>query len=73
MSKIFQSGIPSAQCKIFFNMQQLTDNKKTLKEYGINEGDLVLIQRQNGLVQRPSNPASSATGIMKLQSSMFKG
>lgn len=38
-----ESGIPSAQIGVAYNGQLLMDNQKPLKEYGISDGDVVMI------------------------------
>jgi DNA damage-inducible protein 1 len=39
-----ESGFPAAEIIIVFNGQPLMDLKKTLKDYGIREGDVVILQ-----------------------------
>lgn len=48
-----ESGIPSAHIGVAYNGQLLTDNKKALKDYGISDGDVVIIE---------SMPQGSAAG-----------
>lgn len=38
-----ESGIPSAQIGVLHNGQLLGDNKRSLKDYGISDGDVVVI------------------------------
>lgn len=40
-----ESGIPSSQIGVAYNGQLLVDDKKPLKAYGINDGDVVIIDR----------------------------
>lgn len=40
-----ESGIPSSQIGVAHNGQFLADDKKALKEYGISDGDVVIIDR----------------------------
>lgn len=46
-----ESGFPSAEIVILFRGQPLVDDKKSLKDHGIAEGDVVLLQHalQSGL------------------------
>lgn len=38
-----ESGIPSGQIGVAYNGQLLMDDKKALKDYGISDGDVVII------------------------------
>ncbi|XP_021948384.1 protein DDI1 homolog 2 [Folsomia candida] len=49
-----ESGIPSLEILIVFNGVPLTDGAKTLKEYGIKDGDMVVLQHH-----RQQNSAST--------------
>lgn len=46
-----ESGFPSAEIVILFRGQPLIDDKKSLKDHGLGEGDVVLLQHalQSGL------------------------
>lgn len=46
-----ESGFPSAEIVISFRGQALIDDKKSLKDHGLGEGDVVLLQHalQSGL------------------------
>uniref|UniRef100_A0A8D8RVG4 Protein DDI1 homolog 2 n=2 Tax=Cacopsylla melanoneura TaxID=428564 RepID=A0A8D8RVG4_9HEMI len=48
-----QSGISAQEIDIEFQGNPLADNKKTLKDYNIQDGDLVLLKRVR--VHRPNN------------------
>lgn len=39
-----ESGFPSSEIVILFKGQQLVDDKKSLKDHGIGDGDAVLLQ-----------------------------
>lgn len=57
-----ESGIPAAEISLLFNGNVLEDNSKSLKSYGLKEGDMIVIQRQrspvtNQLGSTPSQPA----------------
>lgn len=39
-----ESGIPSTEIVIAFNGKPLLDGKKSLKEHGIRDGDVVILQ-----------------------------
>jgi len=41
-----ESGIPAAEISLLFNGNVLEDNSKSLKAYGLKEGDMIVIQRQ---------------------------
>lgn len=58
-----ESGFPSSEIVITFKGLPLLDDKKTLKEHGVGEGDVVIlrhsIQTRNSLTassNRPNNP-----------------
>lgn len=42
-----ESGISSADLVIVFKGQTLADDKKTLQEFGVSNGDVVLLQRKS--------------------------
>jgi len=54
-----ESGIPSSQILIVLNGRPLTDDKKSLKEHGVKEGDVVIMQNYR---QTTSNTSTGSTG-----------
>lgn len=40
----FESGFPATEMIVLHNNQPLTDDKKGLKDYGIVEGDMIMLQ-----------------------------
>ncbi|CAL4101693.1 unnamed protein product [Meganyctiphanes norvegica] len=42
-------GIPSGEMMVVFNSRPLTDNKKTLKDYGVKDGELIMVVRADQL------------------------
>jgi len=42
-------GIPSAEMMVMFNSRPLTDNNKTLKDYGLKDGELVMVVRADAM------------------------
>jgi len=55
-----ESGIPSAEMGLLFNGVPLLDNKKSLKDYGVKDGDMIMMDRLRR--QAPRTPAASAAG-----------
>lgn len=53
-----ESGVQSSQIVIFHNAVLLGDDKKTLKDYGIKDGDVLLLQR----ALRPTHPPAQLRG-----------
>ncbi|XP_064099140.1 protein DDI1 homolog 2-like isoform X1 [Macrobrachium nipponense] len=45
-------GIPVGEMIVVFNARPLTDNKKSLRDYGVKDGELVLVIRGDVLLQR---------------------
>jgi len=41
-----ESGIPAAEISLLFNGIVLDDDSKSLKSYGLKEGDMIVIQRK---------------------------
>lgn len=41
-----ESGIPAAEISLLFNGVVLDDDSKSLKSYGLKEGDMIVIQRK---------------------------
>lgn len=58
-----ETGIKPAVMAIIWNGRQLQDHKKTLKEYGITNGDIVLIQHTRSVNRQPQQPGASRTSI----------
>ena len=53
----FESGVQSSQIVIFHNGVALRDDKKTLNDYGIKDGD-VLLMRRGVLNAQPLPPST---------------
>ncbi|XP_076066973.1 DNA damage inducible 1 homolog rngo isoform X2 [Oratosquilla oratoria] len=49
---LHQVGIPASEMILTFNARPMTDDKKPLKDYGIKDGDVVLVVRGNELLRR---------------------
>lgn len=47
-----QVGIPAGEMMVVFNAQPLTDDKKTLKDYGVKDGELIMVIRGTTLLRR---------------------
>ena len=43
-----ECGIPAAEISLALNGRPLQDDKKQLKEYGIKDGEVILLQRLRG-------------------------
>ncbi|ODM93314.1 Protein DDI1 2 [Orchesella cincta] len=56
-----ESGIPASQILVVLEGRPLTDDKKSLKELGIKDGDIVILQHHRGPNQN-QNQASSLQG-----------
>lgn len=56
-----ESGIPSSEIALLFNGIPLTDNTKSLKDYGITDGDMLMMDRV-----RQSRVAAPAPGAAPL-------
>ena len=54
-----ESGVPSGEISLLFNGIPLVDIKKSLKEYGVKDGDMVMMDQ---IRRRPPAPAPSAAG-----------
>lgn len=52
-----ESGIPAVEISLIFNGNVLDDNAKSLKSYGLKEGDMIVIQRQRSTTanRQPGN------------------
>lgn len=57
-----ESGFPAPEIMINFNGRPLMDDKKSLKDYGIKDGDIVILQH----IQHASNPPSNAPSTANL-------
>jgi len=53
-----ESGVPAHQIQLSFNGLPLTDLKKTLRDYGIKDGDMLIMQTVNDA----QPPAARTTG-----------
>ena len=53
----FESEIPAKEIMILWNGQPLQDNKRKLKDYGINDGEMLLLQRIHPGLQSTGVPA----------------
>lgn len=63
----FESGIQSSQIVIFHNGVPLRDDKKTLADYGIKDGDVLLMQRALQATQPiPQSPGKLALFVVAL-------
>jgi len=56
----FESEIPAAQVIVSFEGRELKDLKKTLVDYGVKEGDMLLIRRQRARAA----PRSQGTRVL---------
>ncbi|XP_047471856.1 protein DDI1 homolog 2-like isoform X5 [Penaeus chinensis] len=45
-------GIPAGEMMVVFNAQPLTDDKKTLKDYGVKDGELIMVIRGTSLLRQ---------------------
>ena len=57
----FECGVPSAEISISLNGRPLQDDKKTLKEYGTGDGEVLLLQRLRPQSSAPSQPGKCET------------
>lgn len=60
-----ESGIPAAYIVLAHNGRPLMDDKKTLKDYGIKDGDMLVLQRneQNAPAAAPPPTGFSSAPI----------
>ena len=63
-----ESNIPSAEIILKWNGNSLTDDKKTVSQYGIAEGDMLFLQRARraappGMYECYQSVLSNAYGI----------
>ena len=63
-----ESQIQASQMVILFNGRPLLDDKKSLKDYGIKNGDMVIMEKVSRQPQAApmANPAAGATGGLQL-------
>lgn len=59
-----ESGIPAGQIVLAHNGRPLMDDKKTLRDYGIKDGDMLVLQRNERNVPA-SNPTPLPTGSLR--------
>ncbi|XP_013416940.1 protein DDI1 homolog 2-like isoform X2 [Lingula anatina] len=58
----FETGIPAREISIMWNGRPLLDEKKTLSAYGINDGDVLLLQQLRGPQGRPTDTPQPPAG-----------
>jgi len=51
-----ESGIPSSEIGLLFNGVPMLDQKKSLKDYGVKEGDMVMMDRMRRQTAPPARP-----------------
>ncbi|XP_048780682.2 protein DDI1 homolog 2-like [Ostrea edulis] len=59
----FEIGISASEMAILWNGRPLHDDKRTLKSYGVKDGDMLLLQHMRGAPQAPQSPQQSGTGV----------
>ena len=57
----FECGVPAREIAILWNGRPLHDDKMKLKEYGLSDGEMVLLQRIQGQAPVASPPAAQPT------------
>jgi len=58
----FELGIPASRMVLTWEGRPLHDDKKTLKQYGIKNGDMLLLQQMNAQSASPFQPQASGSG-----------
>ena len=58
----FESGVATNQMALFWNGAPLADGKKSLKDYGINDGDVLLLHTGDNGRENPRPAAGQASG-----------
>lgn len=58
----FECGIPAGEISLLWNGRPLHDDKKKLKEYGVVDGDILLMQRIQGARGQGSVRQSTSSG-----------
>lgn len=54
-----ESGVPTSEIVIAFNGDLLVDDKRSLKDYGMTDGDVVVLQQNSARTgQGPELPSS---------------
>ena len=59
----FETGVPAREIGLVWNGRPLHDDKRTLKNYGIKENDMLLLQRMQGAQGRGSTGATGAPAV----------
>ncbi|XP_068155660.1 protein DDI1 homolog 2 isoform X1 [Drosophila tropicalis] len=59
-------GVESDQILVIFNGRELTDNKQTLQQSGVRDGDFIMLERRRVNSQRPSAAGSANPAITNL-------
>lgn len=59
----FEIGISASEIAILWNGRPLHDDKRTLKSYGIKDGDMLLLQHMHGVPQTPHSPQQPGPGV----------
>lgn len=67
----FELSIPSANMVFTWNGRPLHDNKKTLKEYGVQDGDMLLLQQLHPATAQNRPQASSSGKTFSIVSLFF--
>lgn len=62
----FEIGISASEIAILWNGRPLHDDKRTLKSYGIKNGDMLLLQHMRGPPQSPQSPNQPGPGCFFL-------
>ena len=57
-----ETGITSAEIGLLFNGIPLLDQKKSLKEYGVKDGDMVMMDQIRRRPQAQPQPSSAGAG-----------
>ncbi|XP_071502846.1 protein DDI1 homolog 2-like [Diadema antillarum] len=66
-------GLPSSQCVILFNGRPMLDMKKTLKAYGVIEGDVLLLQPVMMMPPQQQQQSSSSAQLPDFSSVRIPG
>ena len=54
-----ESSIPASEILLMFNGKSLTDDKKPICEYGIKDGDMIVLERKSKKVKKKEEKQSS--------------
>lgn len=60
-----ESGFPSSEILILFHGKPLDDDKKSLKDHGVGDGDAVLLQHAAQGANQRRNPTGSSSANRK--------